>query len=498
MLFHCFIALMLSFSFPFWGKGAHPASEKTKTENNNVIQEKQEQKTVLLAILARNKAHVLPSFLQCIDTLDYDKKQITVYINTNNNQDNTEELLQTWAQENQDLYHQIVFESHEVQNMPDSNPHEWTPVKWNILANIRQNSLKKTREYGCDYYFVVDCDVFITPDTLKELVSKDKPIIAPMVRAIPDAGDLSCNYFYDVDANGYFKEHPDYYKVIHQEMVGTFKVPVLNQVYLINSSVLDNLSYLDGSPEWEFIIFSRNARLNNIEQYLCNEQNFGTFLHFANQLSLEEETFAFQDILNKHPNLDITDLRSFDPLEGRLARTDKRYPTFKRALALMEERGVKTIVETGTARGGESNFEGDGGSTVIFSHWAYKHNGSLNSVDINQVALNLAAGAVSLFQDQVNLVHDDSVHFLQHFPQTIDFLYLDSFDFDENNPQPSQQHHLKEIEAAYDKLSPRSIVMIDDCKLPHGGKGKEAISFLLNRGWKVIEDGYQVILTKVD
>lgn len=54
--------------------------------------------------------------------------------------------------------------------------------------------------------------------------------------------------------------------------------------------------------------------------------------------------------------------------------------------------------------------------------------------------------------------------------------YLDSFDFDISNPLPSQKHHLKEIEAAYDKLTDNSVVMIDDCDLPGGGKGKGVIS----------------------
>ncbi|NGX46237.1 MAG: hypothetical protein K940chlam2_01424, partial [Chlamydiae bacterium] len=117
MLFRHLLAVILSISFPFW-----------TSHQESAVKEEQGKKTVLLSILARNKAHVLPTFLRCIDNLDYDKSQITLYINTNNNEDNTEEIHQTWAKENEKHYRQIVFESHEIDNMIDSKPHEWTPT----------------------------------------------------------------------------------------------------------------------------------------------------------------------------------------------------------------------------------------------------------------------------------------------------------------------------------------------------------------------------------
>ena len=48
---------------------------------------------ILLAILARNKEHVLPDYLNCIYNQTYNKKLITIYINTNNNCDATEQIL---------------------------------------------------------------------------------------------------------------------------------------------------------------------------------------------------------------------------------------------------------------------------------------------------------------------------------------------------------------------------------------------------------------------
>src|SRR4029077_15263241 len=60
-------------------------------------------------------------------------------------------------------------------------------------------------------------------------------------------------------------------------------------------------------------------------------------------------------------------------LNGRIQATDKRYPSFLMALELLKERKAKVIVETGTARYGDQQFIGDGGSTIIFGDWATQH-----------------------------------------------------------------------------------------------------------------------------
>ena len=183
-------------------------------------------------------------------------------------------------------------------------------------------------------------------------------------------------------------------------------------------------------------------------------------------------------------------------LEGKIPRNNSRYYTFLSALNLMSERKAKVIVETGTSRNGASNCLGDGCSTLIFSQWVQKNGGEYYSVDISMDALINASNGIGSLKEYVHFVQSDSVAFLQNFNQTIDFLYLDSYDFEINNPTPSQEHHLKEIIAAYPFLTEDSVVMIDDCDLPHGGKGKLVIEYLLNKGWKIAMKGYQVIMVQ--
>jgi len=179
-----------------------------------------------------------------------------------------------------------------------------------------------------------------------------------------------------------------------------------------------------------------------------------------------------------------------------LPHSDKRYYSFLLALQLIDERDAKVIVETGTARAGDEQWQGDGASTIIFGQYAAEHDLDFWSVDISPESIAGAKRGCDKYGCKVNFVEGDSISFLKEFPEEIDFLYLDSYDYDFGNPYPSQEHHLKEIKAAYPHLHEGSVVMIDDCRLRGGGKGRLAIAFLRKRGWRVAYSGYQVILTR--
>jgi len=154
---------------------------------------------------------------------------------------------------------------------------------------IRTKSLRLAEEKGCDFYFVVDCDNFITPNTLKTLVAKDKLMIAPMLGSFPEKGDIYSNFFCDIDENGYCKDHPDYFSIINKEKIGTFEVPVIHCTYLIRKDALPYLTYVDGTIDYEFVILCREARKNRIPQFICNEENFGSLIHFFRDVTLQDE-----------------------------------------------------------------------------------------------------------------------------------------------------------------------------------------------------------------
>ncbi|HKZ00214.1 MAG TPA: hypothetical protein VJ112_03505 [Rhabdochlamydiaceae bacterium] len=260
----------------------------------------QEDKTVLLAILARNKAHTLPYYLNCINNLDYNKKDISIYINTNNNIDATAKILDEWTSAHMAEYRSIDFvqEDYDILHQDISDPHDWSVLRWGVLAQIRNQSLQYAKLRNCDYYFVVDCDNFIDPQTLKILMQENKPIIAPMLRSLTSNFDPYSNYFCAVNEWGYYAHHPFYYSILNRQAIGSFEVPVVHCTYLIESSCIDNLTYIDGSRDMEFVIFSRSARNANIPQFICNKIIFGSLLHILEPaLTLEKEAAIVKEYL---------------------------------------------------------------------------------------------------------------------------------------------------------------------------------------------------------
>ena len=75
-----------------------------------------------------------------------------------------------------------------------------------------------------------------------------------------------------------------------------------------------------------------------------------------------------------------------------------------------------------------------------------------------------------MVSQRTKVFQQDSVEFLSTLvgefalkKETIDLLYLDSFDLDWNFWQPSAIHHLKELSVAVRALRVDSLVVVDDC-----------------------------------
>jgi predicted O-methyltransferase YrrM len=178
----------------------------------------------------------------------------------------------------------------------------------------------------------------------------------------------------------------------------------------------------------------------------------------------------------------------------------KRRNTLRATLRLLEARRARMLVETGTARGGLARTKAEGASTVVFGLWAKRHGARLHSVDIEPSSIEQARTAVAETQltDVVDFHLGDSVAFLRGFDRPVDFLYLDSFDWHHEPAiqQACQEHHLKEFEAIETRLHDGSVVLIDDCGVDGGGKGKLVIERMLGSGWKALRSEYQVLLVR--
>lgn len=135
--------------------------------------------------------------------------------------------------------------------------------------------------------------------------------------------------------------------------------------------------------------------------------------------------------------------------------THPNYYTMKEALrqlVLNNDKEYFTFVETGCAAWGTK-------STLLWDEFVNFYDGEVISVDLNKKNCDETN---ELTSDKTHVTHSDSLDFLPTLKKNIDFLYLDSYDVDLLNPEPSTTHHLKEYNCIKSLLSKNSVVLVDD------------------------------------
>ena len=230
---------------------------------------------VTVAILAKDKAHVLPTFLTLFAAQTWPKARTRLYVRTNNNTDDTPNILGTWLRTHGQMYKEIYYDSKdEPEQVQDFSPHEWNTMRFAVLGRIRQASVEWARARG-DHYFVPDCDNLFKRTTLATLVATGKPVVAPLLRHPTTS---YANFHAAVDARGYFVEDPRYDALRLQKEVGLCVVPVVHCTYLVRAEVLRDVAYADGSGRHEYVVFSDVMRKKGVPQYLDTRQVYGRVL----------------------------------------------------------------------------------------------------------------------------------------------------------------------------------------------------------------------------
>jgi len=180
----------------------------------------------------------------------------------------------------------------------------------------------------------------------------------------------------------------------------------------------------------------------------------------------------------------------------------QRAPSFRIMIekleALARQRpGPLLIVETGSLRAVDD--WGAGQSTLLWKAFSEFRDCEIHTVDLNP---DVTALTERVCGDAVHAHTGDSVAFLHAMasvpvPRQIDLLYLDSFDFDPEEPFPSAMHHVKELIAIRSCLHRGSMVAIDDNFVSpdgkHVGKGYLAMRWFEHLDIPCLYSGYQFL-----
>ena len=164
------------------------------------------------------------------------------------------------------------------------------------------------------------------------------------------------------------------------------------------------------------------------------------------------------------------------------------------------------ILETGSAAHGTK-------SSMLFANYVKIFGGKFDTVDVDPEIKNF----YNFLDSPITTFHThDSVNFIKNlddeFIETLDLIFLDSYDLDIENPEPSQQHGLNEFMLLNNKIKKGTIISIDDTpdnydkfsnSKPNNfnfipGKGKLVLDYIYkNPGlYEILFHDYSVVLIK--
>ncbi len=223
--------------------------------------------------------------------------------------------------------------------------------------------------------------------------------------------------------------------------------------------------------------------------------------------------------------------------EGTLAHQDwstfnvppqARDITFKKAFELFIENDGKIVVELGTTRsfvhGGlpgcnsddvrfwtpnsPENWDwGAGCFTRIAAECLAPLNIIIHTVDLAQSHINRCKIITAPFAQSIHYHVCSSLTYLANTDQKIDLLYMDTGDMTPIEPTALLQLEEAKLVVSRDLIAPHGLILIDDVKnqtpkqfgeTSDLGKAKYALPYLLEHGFEIVEDEYQILLQKIN
>ena len=147
----------------------------------------------------------------------------------------------------------------------------------------------------------------------------------------------------------------------------------------------------------------------------------------------------------------------YDMFFGKGTSHHINYLTFKKLFEQMGTPKEPIILESGIASRGTQ-------STYLFNEVVRKYGGRFWSVDNDP---ELVAAHQGNMCPGTKLIHNDSVAFFKEWTSTstytsADIIYLDSYDLDFYNPEPSAKHGLAEYMALKPAIKKDTLLLIDD------------------------------------
>ena len=224
---------------------------------------------VMIGCPVRNRAWILPHFLQNLTALVYPPEQIEYCFVINDCTDETELILQEFAHR---FPARLLYDN-------SSRPGGWQrgSYRFSRLAELRNRLLDEFLHSDCAYLFSVDSDIMVPPAALQQLMQANKDIVSALVCNGEEIGD---DQFYNV-----FQQVDERLIPIRDfPRQGIFPVDCTGAAYLIKRQVIaagvrynsrwgaEDIGFCKEAKQHDFAIFCHGAI--ECDHIMRNSQNY--------------------------------------------------------------------------------------------------------------------------------------------------------------------------------------------------------------------------------
>ncbi len=215
---------------------------------------------VLIGCPVRNRAWILPRYLQALKNLDYNHFNLEYCFVVNDCTDNTLEILKDFRREVPSRVRIIIC------NLQDNTGHQRGYYSFFHLAVLRNILLEEFLKTECAYLLSVDSDIIIPEHTLKCLKNTNCEIVSALVCNGHEIGDLSVYNILNRKPNGRY-EH-----IRNFPLNEVFEVDCTGAAYLVKREIIEKYQVrYSASRGSEDIGFCENAKAKG-RKIFCNPQ----------------------------------------------------------------------------------------------------------------------------------------------------------------------------------------------------------------------------------
>lgn len=156
-----FIVLILIFLFKYSSNSDDASEEKTPETLalQSLIGDTShlyKKPSVLIVSLIRNKAHTLPMFLTYLEEQDYPKDRISLWMVTDHNEDNSQEIVEVWLKRARSMFHSVHYQYDDSEKIRkgETNLTHWPEERFLELIRMKEEAFDYARRSWADYVFV--------------------------------------------------------------------------------------------------------------------------------------------------------------------------------------------------------------------------------------------------------------------------------------------------------------------------------------------------------